>query len=210
MLTCFVMVYLFIIYLFIHLFINSSIHLFIIQSFIYFLLICCCWKQFLWRFVSLIYLAESRHSQRKSAPHDDVIKWKHFPRYCPSVRGIHRSPVNSPHKGQWLVDLRLNKRLSIRSKRCWHYDVTVIGQNLRAQIFRRIVSPPRLVIIGFLTTSYTAWCWQMYNILKFDFQKTPNAGGHISLWIFQRKKPHCFVMGVNLQLETSFLLTRIN
>ena len=33
--------------------------------------------------------------------HDDVIKWKHFPRYWPFVRGIHRSPVNSLHKGQW-------------------------------------------------------------------------------------------------------------
>ena len=33
--------------------------------------------------------------------HDDVIKWKHFPRYWPFVRGIHRSPVNCPHKGQW-------------------------------------------------------------------------------------------------------------
>ena len=33
--------------------------------------------------------------------HDDVIKWKHFPRYWPFVGGIHRSPVNSPHKGQW-------------------------------------------------------------------------------------------------------------
>ena len=33
--------------------------------------------------------------------HDDVIKWKHFPRYWPFVRGIHRSPVTSPHKGQW-------------------------------------------------------------------------------------------------------------
>ena len=32
--------------------------------------------------------------------HDDVIKWKHFPRYWPFVRGMHRSPVNSPHKGQ--------------------------------------------------------------------------------------------------------------
>ena len=32
---------------------------------------------------------------------DDVIKWKHFPRYWPFVRGIHRSPVNSAHKGQW-------------------------------------------------------------------------------------------------------------
>ena len=30
--------------------------------------------------------------------HDDVIKGKHFPRYWPFVRGIDRSPVNSPHK----------------------------------------------------------------------------------------------------------------
>ena len=36
-----------------------------------------------------------------ATPHDDVIKWKHCPRYWPFVRGIHRSPVNSPHKGQW-------------------------------------------------------------------------------------------------------------
>ena len=34
-----------------------------------------------------------------SCYHDDVIKWKHFPRYWPFVRGIHRSPVNFPHKG---------------------------------------------------------------------------------------------------------------
>ena len=33
--------------------------------------------------------------------HDDVIKWKHFRHYWPFVRGIHRSPVNSAHKGQW-------------------------------------------------------------------------------------------------------------
>ena len=33
--------------------------------------------------------------------HDDVIKWKHFPRHWPFVRGIPLPPVNSPHKGQW-------------------------------------------------------------------------------------------------------------
>ena len=33
--------------------------------------------------------------------HDDVIKWKHFPRYWPFVGEIHRSPMNSPNKGQW-------------------------------------------------------------------------------------------------------------
>ena len=57
--------------------------------------------------------------------HDDVIKWKHFSRYCPFVRGIHRSPVNSPHKGQWrgalmgFFIMRLNKRLSTQSWGWW-------------------------------------------------------------------------------------------
>ena len=35
--------------------------------------------------------------------------WRHqletFPRYWTFVRGIHRSPMNSPHKGQWRVAL---------------------------------------------------------------------------------------------------------
>ena len=57
--------------------------------------------------------------------HDDVIIWKHFPRYWPFVRGIHRSPVNSPHKGQWRGALmfffyfRLNKGLSKQSWGWW-------------------------------------------------------------------------------------------
>ena len=41
-----------------------------------------------------------RHTFLKIQTHDDVIKWKHFPRYWPFVRGIRRSRVNSPHKGQ--------------------------------------------------------------------------------------------------------------
>ena len=32
--------------------------------------------------------------------HDNVMKWKHFPRDWPFVSGIHRSPVDFPHKGQ--------------------------------------------------------------------------------------------------------------
>ena len=74
--------------------------------------------------------------------HDDVIKWKHFPRYWPFVRGIHRSPVNSPHKGQWrgalmfsLISTRLNGWVNndeagdLRWYRA-HYDVTVMGNSL--------------------------------------------------------------------------------
>ena len=37
--------------------------------------------------------------------HDNGTKWKHFPRYWSFVRGIHRSPVSSPHKDQWCEDL---------------------------------------------------------------------------------------------------------
>ena len=33
--------------------------------------------------------------------HDDAIQWKHFPRHWPFLWGIHRSPVNFPHKSQW-------------------------------------------------------------------------------------------------------------
>ena len=70
--------------------------------------------------------------------HDDVIKWKHFPRYWPFVRGIHRSPVNSPHKGQWrgalmffYICTRINAWVNngeagdLRRHRA-HYDVTVM------------------------------------------------------------------------------------
>ena len=71
--------------------------------------------------------------------HDDVPKWKHFPRYWPFVRGIHRSPVNSPHKGKWrrafmfsFVCARINgwannrKAGDLRRHR-GHYDVTVMS-----------------------------------------------------------------------------------
>ena len=60
-----------------------------------------------------------------SVYHDDVIKWNHFQRYWPYVWGIHQSPVNSPHKGQWrgalIYSLRcaLNKQLSKQSWGWW-------------------------------------------------------------------------------------------
>ena len=54
---------------------------------------------------------------------DDVIKWKYQPRYWPFVRGIHRSPVDCPHKCQWRDGLVfffiLNKRWSKQSRRRW-------------------------------------------------------------------------------------------
>ena len=75
---------------------------------------------------------------RNIKPHDDVIKWKHFLYYWPFVRGIHRLPVNSPHKGQWrgalmfslicawIDDCINNREAGDLSHHHAHYDVTVM------------------------------------------------------------------------------------
>ena len=52
----------------------------------------------------------------RHALHDYVIKWKHFPRYWPFVRGIHRSVARS---FEVFFDLRPNKRLSKQWWRWW-------------------------------------------------------------------------------------------
>ena len=75
---------------------------------------------------------------RIASNHDDVIKWKHFPRYWPYVRGIHQSPMNSHHKGQWsgalmfsLICVWTNGWSNHRDagdlrRHCAHYGVTVM------------------------------------------------------------------------------------
>ena len=103
--------------------------------------------------------------------HDDVIKWKHFPRYWPFVRGIHRSPVNSPHKGQWrgalmftLICTRINGWVNnreagdLRRYRA-HYDVIVMIKNLASleglKSNRRVVSYSDVLPAIFRHNTYT-------------------------------------------------------
>ena len=74
---------------------------------------------------------------------DDVMKWKHFPRYWPFVRRIHRSPVNSPHKGQWRGVLMFsvicvwingwvnNRQAGDLRHYHAHYDVIVMAINVQ-------------------------------------------------------------------------------
>ena len=80
----------------------------------------------------------TRQTNRRDAitKYDDVIKWKHFPRYWPFVWGIHRSPVKSPHKDQWrgaltfsLICAWVNGWVNYRDagelrRHCAHCDVT--------------------------------------------------------------------------------------
>ena len=74
--------------------------------------------------------------RQKYRTHDDVIKWTHFPRYWPFC---HRSPMNSPHKGQWRGALMFplictwingwvnNREAGDLRRNHVHYDVTVMN-----------------------------------------------------------------------------------
>ena len=82
--------------------------------------------------------------------HADVIKWKHFPRYWPFLRGIHKSHVNSQHKRQWRgalmfslicawMDSWVNKlNVGDLRRHCAHYDVTVMEKMLRWIDLKRV------------------------------------------------------------------------
>ena len=94
--------------------------------------------------------------------HDDVIKWNHFPRYRPFVRGIHRSLVDSPWQRPltrsfslicaWINGWAINRDAGDLRRHCSHYDVTVMTVQWRYEglysssgktIKSREVSKPR-------------------------------------------------------------------
>ena len=109
--------------------------------------------------------------------HYDVIKWKHFPPYWPFVRRIHRSPVNSPHKGQWrgalmisLICVWINHWVNNREagdlrRYHTHYAVIVMksllpercGCNWKCAICTNIW---RLIPWAFLEKFLSDECWQ--------------------------------------------------
>ena len=111
--------------------------------------------------------------------HDDVIKWKHFSCYWPFVRGIHRWPVNSPHKGQrcgalmfslicaWISDWVNNREAGdLRGHRA-HFDVTV----MYATPFRNHSSPPRLLFADYAIVMISTYS-----------QSQADYGRHIYRW----------------------------
>ena len=111
--------------------------------------------------------------------HDDVIKWKHFPRYWPFVRRIHRSPVNSPHKGQWrralmfsLICVWINGWVTnreagdLRHYRT-HYDVIVMGPSI-SSTFRQW--PP-----AWHTPLKSSWCLWVARVSLLSYRNLNNA-----------------------------------
>ena len=125
--------------------------------------------------------------------HDDVIKWKHFLRYWPFVRGIHRSPVNSPHKGQWRAALMSslicawingwvnNREAGDLRRHRTNYDVTVMIPYMKSMTAAKHQSALKLAKTLFgLTGELRSVCRQhfaqndhfIFHIPTFKFKQT--------------------------------------
>ena len=119
---------------------------------------------------------EKIHCVITKLEHHEAIEWKHFPRYWPFVWGIHWSPVNSLHKGQWhgalmfsLICTGINNWVNIHEAgdfRCMrtHYDVTVmIVVYNTATIFINSLWPDVAIWLNKSKSALAqvwAWCWR--------------------------------------------------
>ena len=125
-----------------------------------------------------------------SKAHDDVIKWKHFPRYWPFVRAIHRSPVTGEFPSQmpktrsfnffFLICDRINDRVNNREvgdlrRHRAHYDVTVMSSlsatqtsHLGATCIQSLLWSHYLNALGH-TTGYRTWVDSCEFILNMYF-----------------------------------------
>ena len=104
---------------------------------------------------------------------------KHFPRHWPFVRGIHRSPVNSPHKGQWRGALMFslisawingwvnNGEAGDLRRHLDHYGVTVMASDNE---FGSMTNPDfqQIVFQWYMIEERTTWdvemCLQMETV----------------------------------------------
>ena len=131
-------------------------------------------------------------------PHDDVIKWKHFPRKWPFVRGIHRSPVNSTHKGQWrgalmfsFICTRINGLVNngeagdLRRHRV-HYDVTVMSSMI--PIIKNLI-----FMMGINTPQYTVFIMKRAPVFRNNFIHRYSCEGINPLLT---KKPSIYLFGM--------------
>ena len=134
------------------------------------------------RFGTLFYVSTAHNQPLR----DDVIKWKHLPRYRPIVRGIHWSPVNSPHKGQWrralmfsLICAWINGWVNNREadglrRHCAHYDVIVMSD---------LCLPLPTTLIGVMNIQNAADIMTFHSL----------CGGHKSVYITTFRVQSIFV-----------------
>ena len=101
---------------------------------------------------------------------DDVIKWRHFPRHWPFVRGIHRWPVDSPHEGHWhrtsmfsLICSWTNRWTNRRdagdlNNHRAHYDVIVMISPYHADISCPDLALPTHAVLMSCNKTYQGRC----------------------------------------------------
>ena len=125
--------------------------------------------------------------------HDDVIKGKHFPRYRSFVWGIHRSPMDYPHKCQWRGALMFSlicaciygwvnncKAGGVRRNRI-HYDVTVMTLNARKSLTSTMKYVTLVLTNGwfkFLMTKMS-WSLQVNVVVCSDENNSPLPKNHL-------------------------------
>ena len=141
--------------------------------------------------------------------HYDVIKWEHLPRYWPFVRGIHRSPVNSPHKGQWRGALmfssictRVNGWVNngeagdLRRHRA-HYDVILMYTVQRyAYQYVRVILPSsvRPVCLRYLNLAISL-CLRYLNLVTSVCLRNLNlVNGHQCMFKLSELGHQCILM----------------
>ena len=116
--------------------------------------------------------------------HDDVIKWKQFSRNWPFVRRIHRSPVISPHKGQWrgalmfslicawINDWVNNREAGDLRRHRDHYYVIVMSCVFQTVTFTDAASTVQFGILWstrchFIFSAMISWYWHFPQNLPF-------------------------------------------
>ena len=126
-------------------------------------------RNFRWDFISLLagffrYLSLWRHQMET-----------YFPRYWPVERGIHRSPVNSPHKGQWhgplmfslictWINAWVNKRDAgnLRRHRA-HYNVIVMIRCWKRVRYAEYLNHTNVVLLLVLTRHVDLY-WEVLSL----------------------------------------------
>ena len=119
---------------------------------------------------------------RNHVTYDDVIKWKHLPRSWPFVWGIHRSPVNSPHKGQrrggsmfsliyaWINGWVTYREAADLGCHCTHYDVivTICEFTLNPVLINLVFVCKRALVIQRILRAVSVTFWHLM-IFYFSF-----------------------------------------
>ena len=99
--------------------------------------------------------------------HDDVIRWKHFPRYLPFVRGIHRGSTSGAELWCFLWST-LNKRLCEQSRRRW-FEMPLRSLWRHSNEFHWICSFYSPIALRVVSLVLEQWCVRLLFLYEYGF-----------------------------------------